>query len=48
MAKNIDLDFKKWFDQIADYFSHLTMDMQIAWAVLGLGVILVIIGIVMM
>lgn len=48
MAKKFDLDFKKIIDDIGYYFAHLGQDMQIAWGVLGLGIILVVIGILIL
>ena len=52
----IDVDFKKMFaninrffsQDIPKYFKGLAQDMQIAWGVLGLGIVLVIVGIVLL
>jgi hypothetical protein len=53
MAKKIkiDFDFKKIVDGlnrfangIVPYFSHLAIDMQVAWGVLGLGIVLIVVG----
>jgi len=44
----IDIDFKKIINNIKYYFSHLKIDMQIAWGILGLGIILIIVGVILL
>ena len=44
----IDIDFKKIWSNISNYFSHLKIDMQIAWGILGLGIILIVVGLFLM
>lgn len=44
----IDFDLKKIFNNIIYYFSHLSQDLQIAWAILGFGIILLIAGIIIL
>ena len=44
MAKTISIDFGKIFSDIINYFKNLTTDMIIAYAVLGVGVIALIIA----
>jgi len=44
----IDIDFKKIINNIKYYFSHLKIDMQIAWGILGLWIILIIVGVILL
>jgi flagellar biosynthesis/type III secretory pathway M-ring protein FliF/YscJ len=45
--KTISIDFEKIFKNIGNYFKNLTTDMIIAYAVLGVGIVALIIALVL-
>ncbi|HIH32112.1 TPA: hypothetical protein HA235_05380 [Candidatus Woesearchaeota archaeon] len=48
MSKTIKIDFEKMYNDTINYFSHLSSDMIFAWAAVGIGLILIIVGLVVM
>jgi flagellar biosynthesis/type III secretory pathway M-ring protein FliF/YscJ len=47
MAKTVSIDFEKIFKNIGNYFKNLTTDMMVAYAVLGVGIVAIIIALIL-
>ena len=46
-SKTVNIDFEKIFKGVINYFKNLTTDMIIAYAVLGVGLVALIIALIL-